>query len=537
MVRGFCAAAVCLSIPIASAGAQVAGLSCIDWMTEINGETYRVKDVYVEAASPQTRLLIVADMTVVLSAKPGATFVHAPCPVTGHGNCVPTFAPPEAWDPLWLVDTYVTVGGDQWDTAGAFWWVGNLYTGFLVDSGASSFSGAWFLLPACHDALHAGPDLRTRIARFTIRDADWIPGATVAVAVNTGSTTVPGPCPPVTFKNLDAVFPWSTNPGAVPVPDEFGSGSGMGSGPVPETTLGLSIGHKLFWRSGLGYLTGWTLHGTEFVSASAWAEPIPSQLTPVGSADLDGDGDADFLFQAPDGAVWMWEAEFGILAAAHSLGSQSPSPSQWQVVGLADLSGDGVKEIILRRGPGTTRTVRAWSVADGAVVSNTLLGASPGFELLGIGDFNGDGRDDFLWRLPNGVIMAWRVNANLTTTTVMLSGVPQLPAAWTPAAILDLDGDGVDDVLWHNTQTGQVNAWLIKNFARVAGGIVSSSVPSWWKVIGATDLDDDGKADVVWRNSLTGQVNVWCMSGVQRIANGPVGSAPVSWKPIALTAD
>lgn len=524
-----------------AAGGQVTGLSCVDWAATINGEGFRVKDVYIDCATETTRLLAVFNTTILLSAKPGAVFVQAPLPGV-VGTSRPVCAEIE-WSPLWEIDTYLALGGEQCESADGFWFTPDFPADALANSGGISVPGGWFLVPPYYGCQTAGPDLRVRVLRVAIRESDWIPGAWLTVAWTVGWKQLV-PNSGANFADVATFFPWPGNPGAGPEEDvpgmegppdgiPGGGGGWSGGSAVPEAAVAPLLGRTNYWRSGNGFVIGWRIEGTAFDSALAWSQPIPPQQQPVGHGDFDGDGDDDFLLRTDDnGGLWMWESDEGELIDASFLGlPPTPEPYQWSVVALADVTGDGGKEIIWRRASGSGGTVRAWKVADGAVVGNVQMGTSPGFELLGLGDFNGDGRDDFLWRLFNGAIMAWRTNANLSTTPVMFGNAPWLPPVWKVGAILDLNGDGTDDVLWHNTQTGQVNAWLVQNFARASGGIVSNSVPSWWSVIGTADLNQDGKADLIWRNGLTGQVNAWCMSGVQKIEGAPVGPAPLSWTP------
>lgn len=527
--RARIAGAIAATALASCAGAQAVQLESSDWQRTIDGESYRVLDVYVRCASPSTRILIAYDPTIVLLAEPGAVFVQAAVP--GQGPTSRPICAEMEWGALWEVDTYLALGGEQCEIDEGFTFTPKIPHSMLVNSGGYSGPGGWFLMPPLFDAQFAGPDLRVRLMRLTIREDDWHPDASVAIALKVGWTPAVGA--PAQFTGLGAYLGWGLDPAPWPEVDQPGSGGGGGT-PGPEVKPGSLAGANAFWRSAAGYVTGWRVEGTELASAASWMPSIAAHLSPAGRGDFDGDGNADFLFRsAADGSIEMWVSQLGEPAGHDYVATApQPGPSQWEIVAIADVSGDGRDDILWRRVAGSSRTVRAWHMHGSTLLDDRELGMSIGLEFLGCGDLNGDGRNDLLWRSLGGSIVAWRSNANGSVTPLTVGNVPALPAAWRLEAFADLNGDGVDDFVWHNVETGHVNGWLVQNFARVAGGPISHSVPATWRVIGAVDLDDNGTVDLLWRNDSSGQANAWCMSGLVRTSGGPVAGVPNTWKPI-----
>ena len=79
----------------------------------------------------------------------------------------------------------------------------------------------------------------------------------------------------------------------------------------------------------------------------------------------------------------------------------------------SDFNGDGRSDILWRHDSGVT--VDWLSTANGGMVDNSAnLWSNPGtqWQVAGIGDFNGDGRDDILWRHDSGVTVDWLSTAN-----------------------------------------------------------------------------------------------------------------------------
>ena len=119
------------------------------------------------------------------------------------------------------------------------------------------------------------------------------------------------------------------------------------------------------------------------------------------------------------------------------------------------------------------------------------------------GDFNGDGRDDVLWRHDSGQVANWLGQAN--GGFVSATGANAGPD-WEIAGTGDFNGDGREDILWRQ-DFGQVAAWLGQangGFATSVGATVSTD----WKIVGIGDFNGDGRDDILWRNGR-GDVTDW----------------------------
>jgi hypothetical protein len=73
-----------------------------------------------------------------------------------------------------------------------------------------------------------------------------------------------------------------------------------------------------------------------------------------------------------------------------------------------------------------------------------------------VGDYNGDGKDDILWRnVGDGRNTIWRSADGDTKQDVnRVSG-----ASWQVAATGDYDGDGIADIFWRNVANGDNVLW------------------------------------------------------------------------------
>ena len=120
------------------------------------------------------------------------------------------------------------------------------------------------------------------------------------------------------------------------------------------------------------------------------------------------------------------------------------------------------------------------------------------------GDFDRDGLADLLWRNSStGQNQVW---PRARTTGYLTLGVVR-GQAWKIVATGDFDGDGREDIVWRDTSTGTNTIWLSGNSStRMTVQRVASQD---WQIAGADDFDGDGKTDLLWRNFRTGQNQIW----------------------------
>jgi hypothetical protein len=75
------------------------------------------------------------------------------------------------------------------------------------------------------------------------------------------------------------------------------------------------------------------------------------------------------------------------------------------------------------------------------------------------------------------------------------------------AGIGDFDGDGRDDILWRNAATGDNGIW--KGGDAGQDQAVATVADLDWQVAGTGDYNGDGRADILWHNSATGDNSIW----------------------------
>ena len=88
----------------------------------------------------------------------------------------------------------------------------------------------------------------------------------------------------------------------------------------------------------------------------------------------------------------------------------------------------------------------------------------------------------------------------------------------------DFDGDGKADLVWRHAQTGEVSVWLMNGLTLQRAGSLLTVNDSGWQIMRVGDFDGDGKADLVWRHSQTGTVVVWRLDGLSVLEVRPIAT-------------
>ena len=140
---------------------------------------------------------------------------------------------------------------------------------------------------------------------------------------------------------------------------------------------------------------------------------------------------------------------------------------------------------------------------------------------------------DILWRnSTTGQAYIWLMNG---ATIASQAGLTPSPPTWNILGVGDFNGDGKADILWQNATTGQAYIWLM-NGTTIASQAASCSVTSDWSIQAVGDFNGDGKSDILWRNSNSGQAYIWLMNGTTIASQASPGSLPPNRAPSAAPA-
>jgi hypothetical protein len=274
--------------------------------------------------------------------------------------------------------------------------------------------------------------------------------------------------------------------------------------------------------------------------SSAPLQPVGnSNWAVVGMGDFNGDGEPyDILWRHQGNGMNSLWFMYGTTMLPESGPLQSVVDTDWAVVGTDDFDADGRCDILWRhQGNGANLM---W-LMDGTTIlpgSGPLPPVSnPKMKVVGTGDFDGDGRSDILWRnLRNGKNSMWLMDG---TTILPGSGpLPTVPNKKTDVVgIGDFDGNGRSDILWRNRATGKNSMWLMDGATIVGGGPLPTVDNRNWVVPGTRDFNGDGRSDILWHHKVTAKNSRWLMDGTTVLpGSGPVQSfGDADWAAVATS--
>jgi hypothetical protein len=163
------------------------------------------------------------------------------------------------------------------------------------------------------------------------------------------------------------------------------------------------------------------------------------------------------------------------------------------------------------------------------------LGAvSSAWTVEGVGDFAGNGKDGILWRnSATGDVYLWDANPGIggsASFTGQDLGI--MSSAWSVQGVGDFNGDGKSDILWRNAATGEIGVWDSAPGTTVSFTFQDlATVSSAWAVQQVGDFNGDGRADILWRNSATGDTYLWdSAGGAVSFTPQDGGTQPLNWQ-------
>jgi hypothetical protein len=251
-------------------------------------------------------------------------------------------------------------------------------------------------------------------------------------------------------------------------------------------------------------------------------------------ADFSGDGRSDILWRnSASGENYLYPMDGTTILPAEGY-LRTVADLNWQVAGVGDFDGDGRADVLWRNastGENYVYFMNGLSIVNEGYVRTVPV---PDWQVAGVGDFDGDGKSDILWRSSStGENYVFLMNGLLIVNEDYVRSVPDLN--WQVAGVGDFDGDGRADVLWRNAASGD-NYLYFMNGVSIANEAYVRTVPvPDWQIKGVGDLDGDGRADIVWRNAASGENYVFLMNGTGIAGEGYLRTvADLGWQIVAL---
>jgi hypothetical protein len=278
----------------------------------------------------------------------------------------------------------------------------------------------------------------------------------------------------------------------------------------------------LLWMSSGGGSNGslamWLMNGGQVLD-SAGVGSVPGWQV-VGQRDFTGGGTADLLFRDTAGDLAMWLMDGTAITASASLGNVA---TNWSIYGTGDMNGDGTGDLLWLD---TAGDVSIWFMNGTAVSSTESLG-NVGTNWSVVGSSKGC----IIWEDKSNDYAIWLVNGAQVTS----AGLGKVPSNFSVQGVGDFDGDGSTDILWRDSNTGVVSIWFLNGTSLRSSGNVGV-ITGTWQVAQTGDYNGDGDTDILWLDG-SGNLAMWLMNGPTVISSIGLGNVGTTWSVQAKNAE
>ena len=255
------------------------------------------------------------------------------------------------------------------------------------------------------------------------------------------------------------------------------------------------------------------LNSNQSLNFTAVAAPLP--------------GTTQVIWQDPvSGFSQTWYLG-GAQGASFMSASTITTKNVWRIAAVADFNGDGYPDIVWQ--DPKTGASQIWFL--GGPQGTTLLeavniGASNSWQIVAAADFNLDGHPDLVWQDPvSGWAQIWYLGGPLGITVQSAANLT-LRNPWNIVGSGDFNGDGHPDLLWQDPISGTVQIWyltgLLGNELLSAANLTASTSD----VVAVADFNRDGHPDIVWQDPKTGVSQIWLLGGSEGMTQ--LGTAALS---------
>ena len=151
----------------------------------------------------------------------------------------------------------------------------------------------------------------------------------------------------------------------------------------------------------------------------------------------------------------------------------------------------------------------------------------PSWNIEGVGAFDGDGRQDVVWRNVNGDFSIWAMNGTSSPVSRSLTNGLSMPLNYKLIGFGDFDGNFRSDFLFRD---GSVNKVWLTSFdgTSVTETAVAAALPSGITVKAMGDFNGDSRVDLALQNDSTGAIEVRYMNGMAQLATPLQINAPAA---------
>lgn len=271
--------------------------------------------------------------------------------------------------------------------------------------------------------------------------------------------------------------------------------------------------------------------------------PTPAPTNPIAArerarSDFNGDGSYDILWQnISTGHLAAWTLRGNTLLSSDLL-SHRNTDNNWRMAATGDFNGDGKPDIVWQHL--TEGWVGVWYMNGLTLIDSVYLSINRVFDtnwrIAGAGDFNGDGKTDIAWQhMTDRWLAVWLMDGISVVSSELMGPNKVGDARWMLVAVADINLDMKADLVWRHRDSGDIGAWLMNGLTLIDSIAFNPGrlAEREWEIAGVIDANGDGKPDLVWHHVTQGWVGVWYMNGndlLDSVWLGPGRVPDPAWK-------
>lgn len=243
--------------------------------------------------------------------------------------------------------------------------------------------------------------------------------------------------------------------------------------------------------------------------------PVPTG--PV--QDMNQDGRPDIMWQnVAHGYIAAWP-----MAGRQMTDSVLTKPGQvpdtnWRIVGSGNFNSDTKPDLVWQHR--TEGWLAIWLMDGVRLIDSASMTparvSDNSWRIRAIADMNGDGKSDLIWQdSREGWIAVWLMDGVRLKHSLGLSPERISDTNWKIVGAGDINRDGKQDFLWQHATEGWIAGWLMNGTKLIESVLMTPSrvTDPNWQIVGMADANADGKADIYWRDKVHGHLALWTMNG------------------------